>query len=139
MSLLALLLCSTWDRYDKCDGSKPVVRGVTFGTLAVLAVLALLGLSVYLAVQDMAMLDRTSTKVWVFLLAALLPELYVVLHGISSSSTGRGFFEASPIEGAGAFRAPSLGSGGWGEAAPPTPSDAATLTATASPSSLLGL
>jgi hypothetical protein len=52
----------------------------------------LLAVAVYLAVKDMKYLPKTSTKIWVLLLSILAPEVYVILHGISSSSQGISFF-----------------------------------------------
>lgn len=55
-------------------------------------------LAVFLAIKDMNLLTSFSTKIWVLLLAVLMPELYIILHGISSSSMGVSFFTGSPIE-----------------------------------------
>ena len=54
-------------------------------------------LAIYLAIRDMKYLPATSSKIWLLLLAILLPELTVILHGLSSSSQGIGFFEGSPL------------------------------------------
>jgi len=58
----------------------------------------LLALAVFLAVKDMGLLQHTSTKIWVLLLAVTFPELYIILHGISTSSMGVSFFTGSPVE-----------------------------------------
>ena len=58
----------------------------------------LTALAIFLAIKDMSFLDRTSTKIWVFLLSIFFPELFVILHGISTSSMGVNFLTGSPIE-----------------------------------------
>ena len=58
----------------------------------------LTAVAIFLAIKDMSFLERTSTKVWVFLLSIFFPELFVILHGISTSSMGVSFFTGSPIE-----------------------------------------
>ena len=60
--------------------------------------LVILGLSIFLAIKDMGMVPHTATKFWVLALAVLLPELFLVLHGISTSSLGVSFFSGSPME-----------------------------------------
>ena len=124
MSLLTVLLCSVF-----CDRDERNKANHCVGTVAVAAVLGILGLSLFLAVRDVSLLSNTSSKAWVFLLALFMPELYVILHGVSSSSAGLGFFDASPVEGA-AAAAPAAFKATW----TPEPTE---LTAT--PSSLLGL
>lgn len=94
MSMLALLLCAT---SRESEGRSAV--GHTVSILAVVATLALLGLSLYLAIKDVDNLPNLSTKLWVFLLAFCLPELYVILHGISTASMDIGFFESASLEG----------------------------------------
>ena len=127
MSLLTLILCSYFGDRDERNKANQCV-----GTAVVAAVLAVLGLSLFLAVRDMSLLSNTTTKVWVFLMALFMPELYVVLHGISSSSAGLGFFEGAPVESGAALRSWTPSSSVRTEPASPT-----ELTAT--PSSLLGL
>jgi hypothetical protein len=85
MSTLSALM--NWDSKSK-----------TFKSVVMVLQFAIFVLAVFLAVKDLNLLSHMSTKIWVFLLAALMPELYVVLHGISSSSMGVGFFSGSPIE-----------------------------------------
>ena len=58
----------------------------------------LLALAVFLSVKDMGLLTHTTTKIWVLLLAVSFPELYIILHGISTSSMGVSFFTGSPVE-----------------------------------------
>ena len=58
----------------------------------------LTAVAIFLAIKDMSFLERTSTKVWIFLLSIFVPELFVLLHGISTSSMGVNFFTGSPIE-----------------------------------------
>lgn len=60
--------------------------------------LVIIGLAIFLAVKDIGMVPHTSTKIWVIALAVLMPELFVILHGISTSSLGVNFFSGSPIE-----------------------------------------
>jgi hypothetical protein len=55
-------------------------------------------LAIFLAIKDINLLSHTTTKLFVLALAVLIPELYVILHGISSSSMGVSFFTGSPIE-----------------------------------------
>lgn len=54
--------------------------------------------AIFLAIKDMSFLEKTSTKIWIFLLSIFFPELFVLLHGISTSSMGVNFFTGSPIE-----------------------------------------
>ena len=56
-------------------------------------------LAIYLAIRDMQFLPHTSTKIWVFILAFFCPDLFVILHGLSSSAQGVGFFAGSPMPG----------------------------------------
>lgn len=55
-------------------------------------------LAIFLAIKDMSFLERGSTKLWMFLLCIFFPELFIILHGISTSSMGVSFFGGSPIE-----------------------------------------
>ena len=57
-----------------------------------------LALALFLAIKDIGLVTHTATKVWIVLLAAAMPELFIILHGISTSSMGVGFFSGSPIE-----------------------------------------
>lgn len=86
MSLLSIWLAS---QEEKNKGTRMIII-VIFGVL--------LALAVFLAMKDMGLLAHTSTKVFVLLLAVTFPELYVILHGISTSSMGVGFFSGSPVE-----------------------------------------
>ena len=58
----------------------------------------ILAFSIFLAIKDLNLLQHTSTKVWVMILAIFMPELYVILHGISTSSMSVNFFSGSPVE-----------------------------------------
>ena len=60
--------------------------------------LIVLALALYLAFRDMGALPGTGPKVWLFLLAAAFPDLYVILHGLSSSSMGVGFFSDAMVD-----------------------------------------
>ena len=91
MTTLALLTSMTDN--DRSNTSK------TFNAIMTFFMFALLVLALYLAIRDMSLQMHTSTKVWVFLLAALEPTLYCVLHGISTSLSGNSFFQSSPIVG----------------------------------------
>ena len=67
--------------------------------------LVLLGLAIFLAIKDMGMVPHTATKIWVLALALFVPELFIILHGISTSSMSVNFFSGSPIEAhAGSFK-----------------------------------
>ena len=59
---------------------------------------AILALAVFLAIMDLGAIDGTKAKVWLFLLAIFCPELYVIMHGISSSSLGLPFFGRTLLE-----------------------------------------
>ena len=93
MALPMLFVCSTNDKSGQGMKTVASVIGLVYIVLFVLAI--------YLAIRDMQFLQHTSTKVWVLLLALLVPELYVVLHGISSSAQGVSFFAGSPMPGGG--------------------------------------
>jgi len=109
---------------------------------------AILVLALFLAVKDMGMLTHGMTKVGVILLAAMFPELYVILHLISTSSMGVGFFSGSPIESkmSTSWFKPSGGASSWlggskaakaAKAAAPSPDmDMGTPTETTDSSSL---
>ena len=58
----------------------------------------LLALALFLAIKDIGLVTRTGTKVGIVLLALAFPELFCILHLISTSSMGVGFFSGSPIE-----------------------------------------
>ncbi len=91
MAFPVLMLCGCGEK------TSPTAKlGVT---IAVIVYFVLFVLAIYLAIRDMQFLPRTSTKIWVFLLAFFLPELYVLLHGISSSAQGVGFFSGAPLPG----------------------------------------
>lgn len=93
MALPMLFVCSTNDKSGQGMKTVASVIGLVYIVLFVLAI--------YLAIRDMQFLQRTSTKIWVLLLSILVPELYVVLHGISSSAQGVSFFAGSPMPGGG--------------------------------------
>jgi len=86
MSLLSIWLAS---QEEKNKGTRMIIQ-VIFGVLIALAV--------FLAVKDMGLLSHTSTKVWVLILAVTMPEIYIILHGVSTSSMGVNFFTGSPVE-----------------------------------------
>ena len=66
------------------------------GALSILFLIVLV-LAVYLAIRDMGALPGTAPKMWLFIFALFMPELYVILHGLSSSSLGLNFFSESLI------------------------------------------
>ena len=66
------------------------------GALSILFLIVLV-LAVYLAIRDMGALPGTAPKMWLFIFALFMPELHVILHGLSSSSLGLNFFSASLI------------------------------------------
>lgn len=94
MTFPVLLVVNT---NDKSSQGVKTASGIVTVVYFILFVLA-----IYLAARDMQFLPNTSTKVWVLLLAFFLPDLYVLLHGISSSAQGAGFFSGSPMPGVGA-------------------------------------
>ena len=86
MSILSVWLAS---QQEKNKGMRMMITVLWFLVLA---------LAIYLAIKDMNLLTHTSTKIWVFLLAIVFPELFLILSGISTSSMGVGFFSGSPVE-----------------------------------------
>jgi hypothetical protein len=86
MSLIAVWLASTEEKNKMVKKSIQILYYI------------LTAVAIFLAIKDMSFLERTSTKVWVFLLSIFFPELFVILHGISTSSMGVNFFTGSPIE-----------------------------------------
>lgn len=86
MSLLCMWLAS---QEEKNKSTRMIIQVIFY---------VLLALAVFLAVKDMGLLSHTSTKIFVLLLAIIFPELYIILHGISTSSMGVNFFTGSPIE-----------------------------------------
>ena len=57
-----------------------------------------LALALFLAIKDIGLVIHTGTKIGIVLLALAMPELFCILHLISTSSMGVGFFSGSPIE-----------------------------------------
>ena len=49
------------------------------GALSILFLIVLV-LAVYLAIRDMGALPGTAPKMWLFIFALFMPELYVILH-----------------------------------------------------------
>jgi hypothetical protein len=89
MSFLCWLATAT--QYDRSNTSRVVNMATT-----VLMIAALL-LAIYLAIRDLNFLPSTSTKIAVLALAAIYPDLYILLHWISTSSAGVGFLSGSPV------------------------------------------
>ena len=77
--------------------------GMTTMVVSVMGVyFVLCVLAIYLAIRDMQFLPNLSSKVWVLIFALMCPEIYTILHGLSSSAQGIGFFAGSPMPGGGA-------------------------------------
>lgn len=89
MSLLCWIATAT--QYDRSNTSH-VINTVT----TVVMLLALL-LAIYLAIRDLGFLQNTSTKIAVLALAIIYPDLYILLHWISTASAGVGFLSGSPV------------------------------------------
>jgi len=109
MSLLSFWLAS---QEEKKKSTRMIIQIIFF---------VLLALAIFLAVKDLGLLTNSTTKVGVILLAAFFPDLYILLHLISTSSMGVGFFSGSPVESkmSGDWFKPSSksasgGGGGWG-------------------------
>jgi hypothetical protein len=96
MSLLPYLISVTSS--DRNNTAKAV------NGLVSIIFLVLLALAVFLAIRNMGSLQGTATKIWLFLFAVFVPEVYVVIHGLSNASMGLGFFSESLVD------VPSLGS-----------------------------
>lgn len=79
-----------------------------FATTVTAIYFVLFILAIYLAVRDMQFLPKTSTKIWVLVLAIFFPDLYVLLHGVSSSAQGISFFSGSPMPGSSSPLPPSM-------------------------------
>jgi hypothetical protein len=90
MSMLAWISSITCN--DKNNTAK------TLNTLVSITYFAVFVLAIFLAIRDMNSLDNTASKVWLFLFAIFAPELYVIIHGLSSSSMGVSFFAETPVE-----------------------------------------
>lgn len=82
----------------KADDKSSHMTKIT-ATVILIIYFVLLIMAIYLAVRDMQFLPRTSTKMWVLALSIIFPDLYVLLHGVSSSSQGVPFFAGSPMPG----------------------------------------
>ena len=91
MSLLPLLLFAT-------GGNQHNQTAKVINTICCIITIALLALAIFLAIKDMSNLNSTSSKIWLFLLAIFVPELYVLLHGLASSVSGVGFFDDAIID-----------------------------------------
>ena len=89
MSILCWLASST--QHDRSNSSKVVNALVTTLMIVMLIV------AIYLAVRDMGYLQNSSTKFAILALALFYPDLYILLHWISTSSSGVGFFSGAPV------------------------------------------
>lgn len=101
------------DRNNSAQTLNTIVSIIYFGVLV---------LSIFLAIRDMNSLDTTASKVWLFIFAIFAPELYVIIHGLSSSSLGMPFFSESPVE----IPLASRGGGSIASSLFPTPKATAT-------------
>jgi len=90
MSLLAYLLAVTCN--DRNNSAKSMNGIVSLVFLVVFA------LAIFLAIRDMGSLEGTMPKVWLFMFAVFAPELYVIIHGLSSSTMGIPFFSESVVD-----------------------------------------
>lgn len=91
MSLLSYLSSVTCT--EKNNNTAKVINA-----LATTVYFAVFALAIFLAIRDMNALDTTISKVWLFVFALFAPELYVIIHGLSSSSMGIPFFGETAIE-----------------------------------------
>lgn len=91
MSLLSYLSSVTCT--EKNNNTAKVINA-----LATVVYFAVFALAIFLAIRDMNSLDTTASKVWLFVFALFAPELYVIIHGLSSSSMGMPFFSETAVE-----------------------------------------
>ena len=52
--------------------------------------------ALFVCYRDTKLAPVGQTKLWVLLFAVMFPELYVILHGIQTSSLRRSFFSSAP-------------------------------------------
>jgi hypothetical protein len=90
MTLICFLTSLTGN--EKNNAARSLNMCVMIGYLVVFA------LAIFLVIRDMGSLHDTPTKVWAFVLAFFLPELYVILHGLSNASMGAGFFHEAMLD-----------------------------------------
>ena len=90
MSLLPLVMHATSTRRNNVEK--------TANTIIMVLFLCILAISVFLALRDMSALQGTAPKMWLLIFAVLVPEVYVVIHGLSSSSLGMGFFSETLVD-----------------------------------------
>ena len=76
-----------------CTGSEPslAAQRLQFGVSLGLTLLA-----VYLAILRMPSLESPAARCWMLALAVVMPELFVILHGLAASGGGEAFFSLSP-------------------------------------------
>jgi hypothetical protein len=89
MSLLCWIATAT--QYDRSNTSHVI------NTVSTVVMLLALLLAIYLAIRDLGFLQNTSTKIAVLALAIIYPDLYILLHWISTASAGVGFLSGSPV------------------------------------------
>jgi hypothetical protein len=99
MSLVPWLTIATSNDRNNSTKTLNAIMSITY--------IAILALAAFLAILDMGSLEGTAPKVWLFLLAVFAPELYVILHGLSSSSLGLPFFSRTLLEVPGSAHMPS--------------------------------
>lgn len=91
MSLLPLLSSVTCTEKD--NNTAKVINA-----MATIIYFVVFALAIFLAIRDMNSLDTTTSKIWLFVFALFAPELYVIIHGLSSSSMGMPFFAETAVE-----------------------------------------
>lgn len=77
---------------DERSNTARVINAITTFVQIGLIVVALI-----LVVRDLSSVKGASLKFAILALALLMPELYVILHWISTSSMGLGFWTGAPL------------------------------------------
>ena len=90
MSMLGYLTSVTAN--DRNGGAKTVNNFVS------LLFLVFFAMAIFLAIRDMGALHGTASKCWLFAFAVFAPELYVIIHGLSSASMGIPFFSETLVD-----------------------------------------
>ena len=91
MSLLPYLSSVTCT--DRDNNTAKVINAIT-----TIVYFGLFALAIFLAIKDMNSLEHAASKIWLFIFALFAPELYVIIHGLSSSSLGLPFFSENAVE-----------------------------------------
>ena len=69
----------------------------TINTVVTTMMIVMLVLAIYLAIRDMSFLPSVTTKMAILALAILYPDLYILLHWISTSTTNVPFLSGAPM------------------------------------------